>query len=578
MARALPIGDQHDPSAARRDLLHVRGGLLEQRVVGREHDHGDVLVDERDGPVLELARSVALGVDVGDFLELQRALERDGIARPAAEIEHVERLREGLRQLLDLRLETQRLGHQPRQLDQRRHKLGFILLRQNLPVAARLDGERRQHRELAGERLGGRDPDLDAGDGRKHDVGLPGDRRGRHVDDRADLHALGAAMAERRERVRRLAGLRDHQRQTARRQRRLAVAKLRGDVDVDRKPSEFLEPVAGHEAGVIGGAAGRDRQPVEAGEVEIAARRQPHPARGHVDEPDQRVADDLRLLRDLFRHEVAVSALVDDHRGDRGPHRLALDQRPGLVEDLHAVARQGDPVAILQIGDLVGERSERHRVRAEIDLAVAMAERERAAAPGADQKIVLPGEQEGERERPAQPFQRLLDGEPRGRSGGQRVAHQVSDHLGVGLARERRALRRQFVAELAKILDDAVMDDGDGLGRMRMRVGFGRGAVRRPPRVADPRTSGQRRRGERRLQVPQLALGPAPDDAAMIEGRHAGGVVAAILEPLQPFDELRGHGITRQNANDAAHAAQFSRSSRRTPIARECLAPAEGAS
>ena len=37
-----------------------------------------VRIDERDGAVFHLRGGIALGVDVGDFLELQRAFERDG--------------------------------------------------------------------------------------------------------------------------------------------------------------------------------------------------------------------------------------------------------------------------------------------------------------------------------------------------------------------------------------------------------------------------------------------------------------------------------------------------------------------
>jgi hypothetical protein len=37
----------------------------------------------------KFAGDVALGVDVGNFLELERAFERDRKARPTAEIEHV---------------------------------------------------------------------------------------------------------------------------------------------------------------------------------------------------------------------------------------------------------------------------------------------------------------------------------------------------------------------------------------------------------------------------------------------------------------------------------------------------------
>ena len=65
-----------------------------QMIVRRDHDDRQVLVDQRDRPVLQLAGRIALGVDVGDLLELQRAFESEGIGRAAAEIEHVGRPRE----------------------------------------------------------------------------------------------------------------------------------------------------------------------------------------------------------------------------------------------------------------------------------------------------------------------------------------------------------------------------------------------------------------------------------------------------------------------------------------------------
>ena len=86
---SLRVGDQDDAAAARGDLLHVGHGLLEDAVVRRDHDHRHVLVDQRDRAVLQLAGGIALGVDVGDFLELQRAFERQRIAGAAAEIEDV---------------------------------------------------------------------------------------------------------------------------------------------------------------------------------------------------------------------------------------------------------------------------------------------------------------------------------------------------------------------------------------------------------------------------------------------------------------------------------------------------------
>ena len=43
----------------------------------RDHDDRHLLVDQRDRPVLHLAGRIALGVDVGDLLELERALHGD---------------------------------------------------------------------------------------------------------------------------------------------------------------------------------------------------------------------------------------------------------------------------------------------------------------------------------------------------------------------------------------------------------------------------------------------------------------------------------------------------------------------
>jgi hypothetical protein len=56
--------------------------------------------------MLELARRIALGMDVRDFLELERAFERDRRTGAAAEVEHVTGFCQITRELLDLRLEA----------------------------------------------------------------------------------------------------------------------------------------------------------------------------------------------------------------------------------------------------------------------------------------------------------------------------------------------------------------------------------------------------------------------------------------------------------------------------------------
>ena len=64
---------------------------------------------------------------------------------------------------------------------------------------------------------------------------------------------------------------------------------------------------------------------------------------------------------------------------------------------------------------------------------------------------------------------------------------EVRDDFGVGFGDELVALVLELVLQLEVVLDDAVVDDDDlaGAVAVRVRVFFGRPAVRGPARVAD---------------------------------------------------------------------------------------------
>ena len=138
-------------------------------------------------------------------------------------------------------------------------------------------------------------------------------------------------------------------------------------------------------------------------------------------------------------HEVAVIALVhQEGRADRlltfAFHRLA-----GHVVDLHLVAPHDRPVAVLEIGDRVGEGGQRDRIGPQIHLAVAMADRERRSVAGADDEVFVALEHDGERERAFKPFQRAVGGIDRTGAAANLARHQMRYDLGVGL-------RGKFVA------------------------------------------------------------------------------------------------------------------------------------
>jgi len=105
--------------------------------------------------------------------------------------------------------------------------------------------------------------------------------------------ALRLGVAQRRQSVRRLARLRHDDHQPVLGQRRLAVAKLRGDVDIHRKPGEALQPIARDEPGVKGGSAGRNSDARQRLGVEGEVERQSRGSAGEIEIMRQRAPDHL---------------------------------------------------------------------------------------------------------------------------------------------------------------------------------------------------------------------------------------------------------------------------------------------
>ena len=115
---------------------------------------------------------------------------------------------------------------------------------------------------------------------------------------------------------------------------------------------------------------------------------------------------------------------------------------PAAVEDLDAGAAQHRPVALLEVGDGVGEGRERDGVGAEVHLARAVADGERAALARGDHQVVVAGEDDGEREGALQARERVLTATCGVDALAELVGDDVDDRLGVGVALEHVALAR----------------------------------------------------------------------------------------------------------------------------------------
>jgi len=233
---------------------------------------------------------------------------------------------------------------------------------------------------------------------------------------------------------------------------------------------------------------------------------------------------------------------------------------PGLAQ-LHV-----DDVAFFQVDDLVGHAGQRHRVAGQKVLAArlrANAQDQRRALPRTHHTQRLVAAEHRYRVSPAQTRQRALHGL-------QQVAvvqavHQVRDDLGVGLAVEGVAALLQLGTQLVVVLDDAVVDEGDlARGRrcrtrasaeVRVRVVHRRRAVGGPAGVGNAGAGGDVVGRHTGFQLGHARGAASAFQLTALVYSHAAAVVAAVLQPLQAFDE-DGDDVARgDRADDAAHGS-----------------------
>ncbi len=105
--------------------------------------------------------------------------------------------------------------------------------------------------------------------------------------------------------------------------------------------------------------------------------------------------------------------------------------------------------------------------------------------PRTDQKFFFAREHQHQRERALQAVKGLM-----GRffgfvALGQVIRHQMRNDFGICFSLKPHLMLGQFVFEFCIILDNAIMHDGDFVGRVRMGVVLGRLAVRRPAGVTN---------------------------------------------------------------------------------------------
>lgn len=434
---------------------------------------------------------------------------------------------------------------------------GFDAIGQALLHLADAQGQQQQGDQLGGEGLGRGHADFRAGLGQQGQVGFAHQRTGGNVADRhagEEAQLLGVAQGS--QGVGGLTGLGDGDEQAIRLHRDLAVAELAGDLHLAGNPGQAFQPVTGDHAGVVAGTAGDDLHVANLGEQ---LRRLRAEAFHHYlvlpEAAFQGALHDAGLLVDFLEHEVPVLALVGGFGAFVVLHGLALHVVALDIPQAHAVATDLGDIAFFQVDEAVGHLAQRQLVGSEEVLAKPEADHQRAAAAGGDDAVRLRRADHCQAIGPVQFLDRVLQRQGQVADGLQLVMQQVDDDLGVGLRGEHVAQALEPLTERFVVLDDAVVHHRQFVaGEMRVGVAFGWRAVGRPAGMGDAQAAEQRRTGQAFLQAGDLAdPAAALQPAFVIEDRHAGAVVAAILEALEAFDEDGGDVALGDRAYDSTH-------------------------
>ena len=252
-----------------------------------------------------------------------------------------------------------------------------------------------------------------------------------------------------------------------------------------------------------------------------------------------------------WRCEPLSTRLADDRR------RLHLAVHRPLVRvvDRNTVGAHDGQIAVFQIGDPVRQRRKREGIGAQ-DTSPCRQSRPPAAghyAPHHQAVIVL--EDDAECERTVAAGLIAVDAAFVGSIPWFRYSVIRCTETSVSVSVWNLwPLCLQLFAQLAEILDDAVVHDCDAIRRMWMRVRLVGHAMRRPARVADAGANPSAACRASTLSRPESLPGARRRSMCpFTKRRDAGGVVAAILEPLQRLQDHRRGVLLPDDADNTAH-------------------------
>ena len=396
--------------------------------------------------------------------------------------------------------------------------------------------------------------------GIEHSVRFAGQSAAHHVHDRHNPRSLFLRLTRCGQRVRRLAGLRDRNKQIVFLDQRVAITELTGDIHLHRRAHHLLQQIFPHQPRMPRGAASHDPNPADCGklfwrqtdiwQIRLA---------GIIGiPPAHRVEDRLRLLVNFLQHEMRKATLF--RRGGipgdlrQFPfHRASLD-----VNEMDIRRGHNRQIPLFEIRHITGMGQHRHDVGGDERRMGRCAHDQRAARARRDYRPRFPLRNDGQRITASHVLGRSSHRLSQLHARLEIFVDQVRDHFRVRFRVKLVSLVLQLLFQRLIVFDDAVMHEYATLRAVRMGILLRGLPVRRPTCVADPHGAGELFLLERLLKIGQLADTTPDFNLLALQHRNASRVVASILQLGQTADENRHRLLISHISDDSTHTSYLS--------------------
>ena len=295
--------------------------------------------------MLELSGCVCLGVDVGNFLELDGSLPAECAVVTSADEEEVLAVLVAPGHFLVKVGILNDLGDDVGNLSE---QIG-IMLQLGVGNDAAFRGKPQRHHQhngnLAGVGLGGGNGDFGTGPCIKHDVRFAGDGGTNHIDNGNGGDAAFFGYSQSCQCVGGFSALGDDHDRVALLKEQVGIPEFRSDLRDDRNLCNAFDHVSAHHAGVKCAAAGNDVQTLNLGNVGHFLCK--YSLRAVFQAGKNGIGKHFGLLIDFLEHEVIVAALFRSRNIPRCCEDFLLNRLSVRPENIDGTSRDDGKLIFL---------------------------------------------------------------------------------------------------------------------------------------------------------------------------------------------------------------------------------------